>query len=498
MNKEKIAPGEQVSSAHSAAYERSLLLLFLKAFSDETGETGNVSCLFSVRRGLYLEVHGMEVTEDLLARVKVRMESLVSADVPIHSTKMRLADARALFRAQGMQDKDRLFRFRRVSSVNVYDLGGYVDYFYGPMFSHTGATPVFDLKPYGKGILLLVPDRSDMSRVAPFRDQPKVHQALLEAEAWNRRMGVETVAGLNETICSGGLSDLILVQEALQEHKIAQIAREIADRPDVRFVMIAGPSSSGKTTFSHRLSIQLRALGLSPHPIPVDDYFVDRSRTPRDASGEYDFEALECVDLVRFNQDMLALMRGEAVHLPRYNFIEGKSSPRPEAMQLGEKDIIVIEGIHALNDAMSYDLPGESKYKIYISALTTLNIDEHNRIPTTDGRLIRRMTRDFAHRGYSGQATIRRWPSVRRGEERNIFPFQEDADVVFNSALVYELAVLKSLTEPILFQVPEDCPEAEEAKRLLKFFDYFLPVGREEVPTNSVLREFIGGGCFKV
>ena len=295
---------------------------------------------------------------------------------------------------------------------------------------------------------------------------------------------------------SGRLNQLVLIQEALQEKKIAEIAGKIASQPEKKLVMIAGPSSSGKTTFSHRLSIQLEALGLKPHPIEVDDYFVNREDSPRDEKGDYDYEALECLDVRQFNVDMNRLLNGETVDMPTYNFKTGHREYRGDRMHLGKGDILVMEGIHCLNDRLSYTLPRESKFKIYISALTQLNIDEHNRIPSTDGRLIRRMIRDARVRGTSALETIRRWPSVRRGEDKNIFPFQEEADAMFNSALIYELAVLKQYAEPLLFGIPRDCEEYLEAKRLLKFLDYFLGVGTENIPKNSILREFIGGGCF--
>ena len=303
---------------------------------------------------------------------------------------------------------------------------------------------------------------------------------------------------LNDQICNGSLSELILVQEAQQERRIAEIARDIVERGNVKFVMIAGPSSSGKTSFSHRLSIQLRTLGKVPHPIALDDYFVDREFTPRDEKGDYNFECLEAIDVKKFNEDMVRLLSGERVEIPTFNFKIGKREYLGNYKQLGPDDILVIEGIHGLNDKMSYALPGESKYKIYISALTTINVDFHNRIPTTDGRLLRRMVRDARTRGSDARRTIGMWASVRRGEEENIFPFQEEADAMFNSALIYELAMLKQYAEPLLFQIPKDAPEYYEAKRLLKFLDYFLNVPSESLPNNSICREFVGGSCFRV
>ena len=311
-------------------------------------------------------------------------------------------------------------------------------------------------------------------------------------------MGVETVGYLNERICEGKINDLILVQEALQERKMAEIAREIVARDGVKFIMIAGPSSSGKTSFSHRLSIQLRTLGLNPHPIAVDDYFVDRDKTPRDENGDYNFECLEAIDVEKFNKDMCDLLEGKEVEIPTFNFKIGRREYHGNYKKLGKDDILVIEGIHALNDKMSHSLPVSSKYKIYISALTSMNIDAHNRIPTTDGRLIRRMVRDARTRGASAKRTIEMWPSVRRGEEENIFPYQESADAFFNSATVYELAALKQFAEPLLYSIGKEEPEYYEAKRLLKFLEYYLGVNTESLPNNSIVREFVGGSCFKV
>jgi uridine kinase len=311
-------------------------------------------------------------------------------------------------------------------------------------------------------------------------------------------MGIETVADLNEAVTEGNLQEMILVQEALQEKRIGDIARTIVDRKDVKFVLIAGPSSSGKTTFSHRLSIQLRAHGMKPHPIAVDNYFVDRAHTPLDQDGKPNFECLEAIDVKLFNENLVDLLAGKEVELPTYNFKTGKREYNGETLKLGEQDVLVIEGIHCLNDALTYQLAKENKFKIYISALTQLNIDEHNRIPTTDGRLLRRMVGDARTRGTSARKTISMWESVRRGEEENIFPYQESADIMFNSALVYELAVLKQFAEPLLFRITPDDPSFVEAERLLKFLDYFLGISSENLPMNSICREFVGGSCFRV
>ena len=372
------------------------------------------------------------------------------------------------------------------------------DYYYGYMVPDASYLPYFELHLYDEGFVIQMPEKDAPTVVPPFRPQHKLFQVLKESTKWGDIQNIETVGALNDKITNGDIQDMILVQEAMQEKKIAEIAEMIANKSDIKFVLIAGPSSSGKTTFSHRLSIQLRANGLVPHPIAVDNYFVEREKTPKDKDGNYNFECLEAIDAELFNQDMLDLLSGKEVALPTFNFKTGKREYSGETKKLGEQDVLVIEGIHCLNDAMTYKLSKENKFKIYISALTQLNIDEHNRIPTTDGRLIRRMVRDARTRGASAKQTIAMWPSVRKGEEENIFPYQEDADVMFNSALIYELAVLKLYAEPILFGIEKDCEEYVEAKRLLKFLDYFIGVGSENIPANSLLREFVGGGCFNV
>jgi uridine kinase len=366
------------------------------------------------------------------------------------------------------------------------------------MVPSTGLLQYFELYPYEEGLVLQMPTISDTRQVPPFKPQVKVTKALLDSVRWSERLGAATVADLNECIVDGRIQDLILVQEALQDQKLSDLAAMIGDHKNIKFIMIAGPSSSGKTTFSHRLSIQLRAHGLKPHPIGVDDYFLDREKTPRDSDGNYNFEDLDSIDVECFNRNMNELLEGKRVELPRYNFKTGHREYRGEYLQLGEEDILVIEGIHCLNEALYPTLPKKNMFKIYISALTQLNVDEHNRVATTDGRLIRRMVRDAAHRGITAQETIQRWGSVRRGEEKNIFPYQETADAVFNSAQVYELSVLKPYAEPLLFSVPKDAPEYQEAKRLLKFLDYFLTLPDNNIPNDSILREFVGGSVFNV
>ena len=450
-------------------------------------------------QGLYIEPEGdFELNEELLKAVKDRMEELREARLPIVKKSLNTQEAVEHFHRHGMYDKEKLFRFRRASRVNVYSIDKFEDYFYGYMVPDTGYIKYFDLTLYEKGFVLLLPKRSAPRKIEPLAPRKKLFTVQRQSESWGEKLGIFDVGSLNEAITQGRMNEIILMQEALQEKQIGDIAEQIAARPDRKLVMIAGPSSSGKTTFSHRLSIQMRGLGLNPHPISVDNYFVNRVNSPRDEQGNYDYEALECIDMEQFNADMADLLAGKTVELPQYNFVTGEREYKSDFMTLRKGDILVIEGIHCLNDRLSYALPKESKFRIYISALTQLNIDEHNQIPTTDGRLLRRMIRDARTRGSSAQDTIRMWDSVRRGEERNIFPFQESADVMFNSALLYELAVLKQYAEPLLFGIPQDAPEYAEAKRLLKFLDYFLGVGSENIPHNSMIREFIGGSCFKV
>ena len=481
-------------------YRRSLTFLMLKAFYDVAGvrHIKKLTVDFSLGNGLFVNPSlDFSLTQEILNQVKEKMQEYVAQKIPIMKRNMPSSEAIELFHKHGMYDKERLFRYRRVSSVNVYSIGGFEDYFYGYMVQNTGYLKYFDLVLYQNGFVLLYP-QNDPKKVDPFVPKDKLFHVLSETSKWGERLNLANVGSLNDRISQGKASETILIEEALMEKRIGEIASRIAAEPSKKLVMTAGPSSSGKTTFSHRLSIQLMAMGLKPHPIAVDDYFVNRVDSPRDENGNYNYEALECLDVKLFNEDMTKLLAGEKVELPRYNFITGVREYKGDYLTLGPEDILVIEGIHCLNDKLSYSLPKENKFKIYISALTSLNIDEHNRVPTADGRLIRRMVRDARTRGASAQDTIRMWNSVRRGEEENIFPYQEEADVMFNSALVYELAVLKQYAEPILFGIPADSPEYTEAKRLLKFLDYFLGVSSEDVPKNSILREFIGGSCFRV
>lgn len=494
---------EFITAADTAgylAYQRSAVFLMMKAFQDVAGRENvkNITVCFSVQNGLYVEVEGgVTLSQELLDRVKEEMNRLVAQDLPLQKRSENTDEAMDHFQEQGMNDKARLFNYRRASRVNVYRLGDYDDYFYGYMVMSTRYLKYFDLQMYEEGFIFRLPNKKQPKVIQPFHPQKKLFDVQQEAEKLGHKLGVFDVGTLNDTIAQGRMNDLILMQEALQEKKIGDIAEQIYESGR-KLVMIAGPSSSGKTTFSHRLSIQLGALGLKPHPIGVDNYFVNRVDSPRDENGNYDYEALNCIDVKQFNEDMEALLAGKRVELPVYNFVKGEREYKGVFLQLGAEDILVIEGIHCLNDDLSYSLPRDKKFKIYISALTQLNIDDHNRVPTTDGRLIRRMVRDARTRGASAQDTIRMWDSVRRGEERNIFPYQEEADAMFNSAFLYELSVLKQYAEPILYSVPRDSAEYTEAKRLLKFLDYFLGVSSEQVPHNSIVREFIGGSCFKV
>lgn len=482
------------------AYVRTATMIAMKAIHDVAGAEHAQGCRveFTVGHGYYISTGKLTVTEDMVLKIKSRMQELVACEMPLFKRSVPIDEAMELFREKNMTDKEKLFKYRRSSFVNIYEMEGYFDYYYGCMLPNAGYVKNFDIVPYGEGMMLLLPGRKNPDMVAPAKKSELLFETLSEAEKWGERVNISTVGDLNDQICAGSINDMILVQEAEQERKIGEIAKEIVRRGDVKFIMIAGPSSSGKTSFSHRLSIQLRTQGMTPHPIALDDYFVDRERTPRDENGDYNFECLEAIDVEQFNQDMCALLRGETVEMPSFNFKTGKREYKGKTLTLGTEDVLVIEGIHGLNGKMSYALPDESKYKIYISALTSLNIDEHNRIPTTDVRLLRRMVRDARTRGAGAKRTIQMWPSVRRGEEENIFPFQESADAMFNSALIYELAVLKQFAEPLLFGIGKNEPEYYEAKRLLKFLDYFLGVSSESLPNNSLCREFVGGSCFNV
>ncbi|WP_243154265.1 nucleoside kinase [Pseudoflavonifractor sp. 60] len=483
------------------SYERSAVFLMLKAFYDVAGRENveHISVEYSLSSALFILAEGnFTLDQDLLERVEARMRELSALALPIEKQSIGTDDAIELFHQAGLVHKAQLLSFRINSRVNVYSLDGFVNYFYGYMVPDTSYIRCFGLELFENGFVLRLPTQKDPNQLGEFRPSSKVFRELYESTLRSQALNASNVAELNAAVSQGGVTPLILAQEAIMEKKIGDIAAEIASRKEVRFVMIAGPSSSGKTTFSHRLSTQLRACGLRPHAIATDNYFVDRDRTPRDENGNYDFEGLGAMDVEQFNTDMVRLLNGETVELPTFNFKKGAREYNGNFLTLGEGDVLVIEGIHCLNDQFTHSLPKESKYRIYISCLTTLNIDDHNRIPSTDARLLRRVERDARTRGHSAQATIRMWPSVRRGEEFNIFPFQDSADVIFNSALIYETAVLKPYVQPLLFGVPRNSEEYIEAKRLLKFLNYFLPIPADDIPKTSLMREFIGGGCYQV
>ena len=481
-------------------YRRSATFLLVKAVHDVIGDDGrnHLVAQYTVGRGLLCKLIDVEPTEQFLRSVHARMDELISQNIPIWKSSYSVEEARRIFAEAGMEDKVKLFKFRRASKVNVYSIGDYKDYYYGYMVPSTGYITHYDLYPYDEGIILQLPSRHSPNVVPDKTESPKLQRTLQNTSNWGASIGIEDVGDLNEMICAEGVQDVVLLQEAYMESKIAEIAKDIVNKGSKKFIMIAGPSSSGKTSFSYRLSIQLRALGMRPHPIALDNYFKNREDTPKDENGNYDFECLEAIDIEQFNKDMLALLAGETVELPSFNFKTGKREYKGDYKRLNENEILVIEGIHGLNEKMSYALPAKSKYKIYISALTALNVDEHNRIATTDVRLLRRMVRDNRTRGTSASGTLNMWQSVRRGEEKYIFPFQESADAVFNSALIYELSVLKLYAEPLLFGISKEDPQYYEAKRLLKFLDYFLGMTSEGLPNNSLIREFVGGSIFNV
>ncbi len=506
------------------AYQRSLSLLLMKSiydviekgndFIDEKADTTFTMCEingdkphkiekviidFSIAKGFYCEIKGnVGLDQVLLDKIKRRMEQLVRDDIPIEKEVINTDEAVELFHSYRMYDKEKLFRYRRSSKVNLYKINGFKDYYYGYMVPSTGYLKWFDLKLYQSGFILQFPARDNPTKLPECKPEEKLFHVLKSSVIWGNSLGIATVGDLNNYIASGKTNELILIQEASQERELGQMAQQIASKKENKIILIAGPSSSGKTTFSHRLSIQLLAHGLNPHPIAVDDYFIDRSKTPKDEFGNYNYEDIECIDLELLNRDIKSLIKGERIELPTYNFKTGRREYRGICKQLGKDDVLVFEGIHCLNPKLFYNLPKENKFKIYLSALTQLNIDEHNRIPTTDGRLIRRIVRDARTRGNTAKDTLDIWSNVRKGEEKNIFPYQESADIMFNSTLIYELSVLKQYAEPLLFGIGRDEPEYQEATRLLKFFDYFLGITSENIPNNSIIREFIGGSCFNV
>jgi len=478
-------------------YVRSLCFVLCKAVYDLFPE-GKILIEHPVSNGYFCRLKiGRTETEDDIARLKSRMLEIVSEKKSFHRLQCHTSDAVRMFTDRGMVDKARLLETSGSLYSFYYTLDDYADYFYGSLVPNTGYLKVFDLVKYDGGLLLQVPERKNPDQLKPVITQNKMLDVFREFIRWNEIMGLSNVGDFNIACSKGYATDLINVAEALQEKKIAQIADAIKAHGSVKMVLISGPSSSGKTTFSKRLSIQLMANGLKPYPISLDNYFVNRVETPRDAKGDYDYESLYSLDLKLFNNQLQALLNREEVELPRYNFVTGVKEYKGDKLRIDDKTILILEGNHGLNPELTPLIPDENKFKIYVSALTSMSLDDHNWIPTTDNRLLRRIIRDFNYRGYSARETIARWPDVRAGEDKWIFPYQENADVMFNSSMLFEFAVMRRHAEPILRQVMENCPEYAEAVRLLNFIDYFTPIQDSEMPPTSLMREFMGGSSFK-
>ena len=485
------------SSSAMRAYTRTLFFILCKAANDIFNNKTMVIDI-PVSNGYYCDLQiGREITEEDVARIRARMQEVIDARMPIHRYECTTEEAIDIFSAVGDEEKVKLLKSTGKLYTLYYDIDGYKDYYYGTMLTNTGQIHLFDLVKYYDGMLLRIPTTKDPSKLGELIRQDKLFDIFKEHHRWQDILGIRTIGDLNNAVDKGFTTGLINVAEALQEKKISRIAEQIAERKGVRMVLIAGPSSSGKTTTCKRLSIQLLTNGLKPVGISLDDYFVDRELTPKDESGDYDFEHVEALNIPLLNEQMNALMAGEEVELPKYNFQTGKSERSGKKLRLKGNEILVVEGIHALNPMLTAQIPEECKFRVYASALTTILLDNHNYVPTTDNRLLRRIVRDYKYRGISAQETIRRWPSVRAGENRWIFPYQENADVMFNTAMLFELAVIKQQAEPLLELVPENCDEYSEAYRLLKFLKYIRPIPNRQLPPTSLLREFLGGSSFK-
>ncbi|MBS4824683.1 nucleoside kinase [Phocaeicola plebeius] len=489
------------SSSGMRTYVRSLFFILVKAV-EELYPQGSISLEHPISKGYFCKLHiDRTIGLDDVQRIKQKMQEIIAADIPYTRTESHTEEVVRLFEKRGMMDKARLLDTYGQLYSYYYQLGDTVDCYYSSLVPSTGYIRLFDIVKYYDGLLLRIPSRENPTKLEEVVKQEKMLEVFQEYHRWNQILGISTVGDLNVACNHGHATDLINVSEALQEKKIAQIADEITHRNQdgkrVKLVLISGPSSSGKTTFSKRLSIQLMTNGLKPYPISLDDYFVNRNDTPLDENGKHDFESLYAVDLPFFEEQLTTLLNGGEVELPRYNFTTGKREMSGKKLRIDEHMILIIEGIHALNPALTSHIPNENKYKVYVSALTTILLDNHNYIPTTDNRLLRRIIRDYKYRNYSAEETIARWPSVRAGEEKWIFPYQENADAMFNSALLFELAVLKDYVEPVLRKVPNRCPEYSEAHRLLRFLNYFVSVQDKELPPTSLLREFLGGSSFQ-
>lgn len=480
-------------------YVRSLCHIFSKAVYD-IWPTATLNLEHPVSKGYYCVIHnGKNIDLETIEKIKKRMWELIDADLPFLHKSVRTVDAAVLFRERSMNDKARLIETAGLPYTSYYELEGYINFFYGCLTPSTGYIQLFDLEPYMDGVLLRIPKQTDPMELQPVIKQDKMFEAYKEHLTLQRTVGLDNVGDLNLAIEKGRSQDIILVSEAMQEKQVAKIAEKIADgyKEGIRIVLISGPSSSGKTTFCKRLQVQLTTNLLHPVGISLDDYFLNREDTPKDEHGEYDFESLYALDLPYFNKDLKKLLSGEEIELPSFNFESGRRIFKGKKLKLRENSILVIEGIHALNPELTEFIDDKYKYRVYVSVLTSISLDNHNWIPTTDNRLLRRIIRDYRFRGYSAEDTINRWPSVRRGEDKWIFPYQENADAMFNSAMLYELAALRKYAEPILAQVPESNKANAEAYRLLRFLRYFNYIPTEELPGTSLLREFLGGGSFK-
>lgn len=478
-------------------YQRSVGLLMIFAAKEILGKKTRVVVEHSINKNHYCEFPEIEeeVTEELLKKIEARMQKAVEENMVIEKLSLSIEEGAAIAEEMGLQDKAHILQYRRTSNVNFYRIGWFYDYFYGQMTTNTGCLNKFKLVKELNGFLIVFPNPQCPAEFNQFTDREKISKVFIESSKWGKILKVDTVGALNDIICNDGLKDIIRISEGLHEKKIASFADMIYEKHK-KIVLIAGPSSSGKTTFANRLSVQLKVSGLNPKVISLDDYYLNRDQAPLDEFGKPDFEALESIDVNTFNEDIESLIEGKEISLPTFNFATGLREYKGNYLKLLEKDILVIEGIHGLNDKIAATVSEEWKFRIFISALTQLNIDDHNRIPTSDTRLIRRMVRDHSYRGFSALTTIDIWPSVVRGEGKHIFPYQEKADAMFNSALVYEMCVLKQYAEPLLFKIDKKMPQYTEARRLLKFLDSFLGVGSENIPPNSILREFVGGSTF--